>query len=145
MAAMDGFLTTHLIEPVLVPERELVAEFLGRPDDIIDTPTPAQEIIYGPKRRRVPAIWDVDAPMVSGAVANQDAHMQATAAQRPFFFQHIPALMDQCMAEYAELTGRHYSRVEAYRCADADYLISAWGRCACRPKRLPIICARRAS
>ena len=127
MVAMDGFLTTHLIEPVLVPEKELVAEFLGRPDDLIDTPTPAQEIIYGPKRRRVPALWDVDSPVVSGAVANQDAHMQATAAQRPYFFDHIPALLDQSMAEYGELTGRVYNRVEAYRCDDAEYLILGMG------------------
>lgn len=124
---MDGFLTTHLIEPVLVPERELIAEFLGRADDIIDTPTPAQRILYGPKRRRVPAIWDVDNPMVSGAVANQDAHMQATAAQRPYFFQHIPELLERCMAEYAELTGRRYSRLDAYRCDDAEYLILGQG------------------
>jgi pyruvate-ferredoxin/flavodoxin oxidoreductase len=47
--AMDGFLTTHLIEPVLVPEKGLVEEYLGRPDDMIPTPTPAQEIIYGPQ------------------------------------------------------------------------------------------------
>jgi len=124
---MDGFLTTHLIEPVLTPEKGLVVDFLGRPDDLIDTPTPAQEIIYGPKRRRVPAIWDVDSPLVSGGVANQDAHMQATAAQRPYFFQHIPALMDQCMAEFAALTGRRYRRVDAYRCDDADYLILGQG------------------
>jgi pyruvate-ferredoxin/flavodoxin oxidoreductase len=124
---MDGFLTTHLIEPVLVPERGLVEEFLGHPDDLIDTPTPAQTLIYGPKRQRIPALWDVDSPMVSGAVTNQDAHMQATAAQRPYFFDHIPALMDQCMAEYAELTGRKYSRVDAYRCEDADYLILGMG------------------
>ena len=125
--AMDGFLTTHLIEPVLVPEKALVEEFLGHADDLIDTPTPAQEIIYGPQRRRVPALWNVDAPVASGAVANQDAHMQATAAQRPYFFQHIPALMDQCMAEYGELTGRHYSRVDAYRCEDAEYVILGQG------------------
>ncbi len=124
---MDGFLTTHLIEPVLVPEKALIAEYLGRPDDMIPTPTPAQEILYGPMRRRVPAIWDVDSPMVSGAVANQDAHMQATAAQRPYFFQHIPALLDQCMAEYGQLTGRRYSRVDTYRCDDADYIILGMG------------------
>jgi pyruvate-ferredoxin/flavodoxin oxidoreductase len=127
MVAMDGFLTTHLIEPVLVPERELVAEFLGKPDDLIETPTPAQKILYGPRRRRVPALWDVDAPVVSGAVANQDAHMQATAAQRPYFFEHIPALMDQCMAEYGQLTGRRYARIDTYRCDDADYLILGMG------------------
>jgi pyruvate-ferredoxin/flavodoxin oxidoreductase len=125
--AMDGFLTTHLIEPVLVPERELVAEYLGKPDDIIDTPTPAQNIIYGPKRRRVPALWDVDNPVTSGAVANQDAHMQATAAQRPYFFEHIPALFDLCAAEYAGLTGRKYGQVDTYRCDDADYVMLGMG------------------
>ncbi len=127
MMGMDGFLTTHLIEPVLVPERALVEEYLGRPDDLIDTPTPAQEIIYGPKRRRIPELWDVDSPVVSGGVANQDAHMQATAAQRPYFFEHIPAILDQCMAEYGELTGRPYSRVDAYRGDDADYVILGMG------------------
>ena len=45
-------------------------------------------------RRRVPAIWDVDVPVVSGVVQNQDAYMQATAAQRPYFFDHIEALTD---------------------------------------------------
>lgn len=127
IVAMDGFLTTHLIEPVLVPERELVAEYLGRPDDIIDTPTAAQKVIYGPKRRRVPALWDVDSPVISGAVANQDAHMQATAAQRPYFFDHIAEILDRCMAEYTELTGRDYSRVSTYRSDDADYLIVGMG------------------
>ncbi|UCH28401.1 MAG: hypothetical protein JSV06_08960, partial [Myxococcales bacterium] len=34
--AQDGFLTTHLIESMMVPERELIAEYLGQPDDIID-------------------------------------------------------------------------------------------------------------
>ncbi len=37
----DGFLTTHLIEPLQVPERELIAEFLGYPDDEIECPTPS--------------------------------------------------------------------------------------------------------
>ncbi|TXT16190.1 MAG: putative pyruvate-flavodoxin oxidoreductase, partial [bacterium] len=124
---MDGFLTTHLIEPVLVPERELVEEYLGHPDDLIPTPTLAQEMIYGPMRRRVPALWDVDSPVVSGALANQDAHMQGTAAQRPYFFQHIPALLDQCMAEYGELTGRRYGRIDTYLCDDAEYLILGMG------------------
>ncbi|MCX8017189.1 MAG: 2-oxoacid:acceptor oxidoreductase family protein, partial [Rhodocyclaceae bacterium] len=123
----DGFLTTHLIESALLPERELIEEFVGRPDDIIDTPTPAQALLYGPKRRRVPAIWDVDVPLVSGSVQNQDAYMQATAGQRPYFFDHIEEIADACMAEYAALTGRRYARLATYRCADADYLIVGMG------------------
>ena len=127
MVAQDGFLTTHLIEPVLVPERGLVEEFLGHPEDIIDTPTPAQKILYGDKRRRIPATWDVDNPMLSGAVQNQDAYMQAVAAQRPYFFEHIDALADQCMAEYYELTGRRYQRVSGYKTEDAEWIILGQG------------------
>ncbi|MFH0935000.1 MAG: 2-oxoacid:acceptor oxidoreductase family protein, partial [Pseudomonadota bacterium] len=123
----DGFLTTHLIEPVMVPERELVEEYLGLADDIIDTPTPAQKMLYGPKRRRIPAIWDVDNPMQTGVVQNQDAYMQAVAAQRPYFFEHIPALSEQCMDEFFALTGRRYNRVASYRCDDADYIILGMG------------------
>ncbi|MBL8486863.1 MAG: 2-oxoacid:acceptor oxidoreductase family protein [Rhodocyclaceae bacterium] len=127
VVGQDGFLTTHLIESARLPERELVAEYLGKPDDIIDTPTPAQAMLYGPKRRRVPAIWDVDTPLLSGPVQNQDAYMQATAGQRPYFFDHIEEITDACMAEYAELTGRRYQRVSTYRATDADWLIVGMG------------------
>jgi pyruvate-ferredoxin/flavodoxin oxidoreductase len=123
----DGFLTTHVIEPLMVPERELIEELLGRPDDIIDCPTPAQKLVYGEKRRRVPEVWDVDNPMLSGSVQNQDAYMQAVAGQRPYFFQHISAIADGVMDEYYELTGRRYGRVSEYRTEDADYLVLGQG------------------
>jgi len=125
--AQDGFLTTHLIEPLQVPERELIAEFLGRPDDEIECPTPAQKMLFGETRRRVPAIWDVDNPMLSGSVQNQDAFMQTTAAQRPHFFQHITEITDKVMDEFHELTGRRYERVGAYKADKADYLIVGMG------------------
>ena len=127
IVGQDGFLTTHLIESARLPERELVAEFLGRPDDLIDTPTPAQAMLYGPKRRRVPAIWDVDNPMVSGVVQNQDAYMHAVAGQRPYFFDHIDGITEACMTEYAELTGRRYNRISTYRAQDAEYLLVGMG------------------
>ena len=127
IVGQDGFLTTHLIESVYLPERELVAEFLGRPDDLIDTPTPAQIMLYGPKRRRIPAIWDVDNPLASGCVQNQDAYMQAVAGQRPYFFDHIADLFERCAGEYAGLTGREYRRVRSYRVEDADYLLLGMG------------------
>jgi pyruvate-ferredoxin/flavodoxin oxidoreductase len=123
----DGFLTTHLIEPLRVPERELIREYLGRPDDLIETPTPAQRLLYGPRRRRVPAVWDVDNPLLSGPVQNQDSYMQAVAAQRPYFYDHVEELAERCMAEFHALTGRRYRRVAAYRCEDAQWLILGMG------------------
>ena len=127
IVGQDGFLTTHLIESLMIPERELIAEYLGRPDDIIDTPTPAQKIIYGEKRRRIPELWTVDDPVLSGPVQNQDSYMQSVAAQRPYFFDHVKAITEEAFDEFCELTGRRYDRVMTYRTDDADYLIVGQG------------------
>ncbi|HFA49969.1 MAG TPA: pyruvate ferredoxin oxidoreductase [Bacteroidetes bacterium] len=127
IVAQDGFLTTHLIESLVLPERELIKEYLGRPDDIIKTPTAAQKIIYGDTRRRIPELWDVDNPVMAGIVQNQDSYMQSVAAQRPFFFDHIKELTDRAFDEYYKLTGRRYARVMSYKAADADYLILGQG------------------
>ena len=123
----DGFLTTHLIEPLQVPERELIAEFLGYPDDEIECPTPSQEMLYGKTRRRIPMIWDVDNPMQSGTVQNQDAYMQTQAAQRPYFYDHIQEITDKVMDEYYELTGRRYNRIGEFDVDKADYVIVGMG------------------
>ncbi len=127
IVAQDGFLTTHLIESVMLPERDMILEYLGKPDDLIDCPTPAQRIIYGAKRRRIPELWSVDNPVMAGVVQNQDAYMQSVASQRPFFFDHIRELTESSFAEFSRLTGRQYERVETYRCDDADYLILGQG------------------
>ena len=127
IVAQDGFLTTHLIESMVVPERQLIANFLGKPDDIIDTPTPAQRIIFGEQRRRIPELWDVDNPVMAGIVQNQDSYMQSVAAQRPFFFDHIQDITDEAFEKFYELTGRHYARVMTYRCDDAEYVILGQG------------------
>jgi len=125
--AQDGFLTTHLIESLQVPERALIDEYLGGPDDIIDTPTAAQRMIYGEKRRRIPQLWDVDNPVMAGLVQNQDAYMQSVASQRPFFFDHIGELTDQAFDEFYKLTGRRYAKVMTHAAADAEYLIISQG------------------
>jgi len=127
IVAQDGFLTTHLIESLMLPERELIAEYLGKPEDIIPTPTGAQRLIFGETRRRIPELWDVDNPVMAGTVQNQDSYMQSVAAQRPFFFDHIAAFIEQAMDEFYQLTGRRYGRVTTYRVNDADYLIVGQG------------------
>ena len=127
IVGQDGFLTTHLIETLKIPERDLIAEYLGRPEDIIDTPTPAQKIIYGEKRRRIPELWTVDDPMLQGPVQNQDSYMQSVAAQRPYFFDHVQELTEQAFEDFYQLTGRRYERVMNYRTDDADYLIVGQG------------------
>ncbi|MCP4092303.1 MAG: pyruvate ferredoxin oxidoreductase [Planctomycetes bacterium] len=127
ICAQDGFLTSHSIESSTFPERELIPEYLGDPSDIIDSPTPAQRMVFGEKRRRIPELYDLDYPAMLGVVQNQDSYMQGVAAQRPFYFEHIPALTDQAMNEFAALTGRQYERVMGYRLDDAEYVIAGQG------------------
>ena len=127
ICAMDGFLTSHVIETLMLPERELVARFLGSPDDVIESPTPAQRMLFGETRRRIPELFDFDNPAQLGTVQNQDAYAQGVAAQRPFFFDHIEALADQAMEEYYQLTGRRFHRATGYRTDGAEAVFVAQG------------------
>ena len=86
--------------PVLVIE----VEFLGRPDDIIETPTEAQKIIYGETRRRIPELWDVDNPLMAGIVQNQDSYMNGKIAQRAYN-DKTPGAFQEAMDEFENIGG----------------------------------------
>lgn len=47
----DGFATSHVMSEVLLPEPELLKEYLGDPAGRIPSPTVAQEILFGAKGR----------------------------------------------------------------------------------------------
>ena len=127
IVAQDGFLTSHVIETVRLPERALIKEFLGSPSDRIASPTPAQRLVFGDMRRRIPESFDFDYPAMLGVVQNQDSYAQGVAAQRPFYFDHIAELTDRAFDEYATLTGRRYARATGYRTEDAEWLIVGQG------------------
>ncbi len=60
LVAQDGYLTSQVIEPLRLPERSLVEEYLGDPADRIECPTKAQRLVVGETRRRSPATFDLD-------------------------------------------------------------------------------------
>jgi pyruvate-ferredoxin/flavodoxin oxidoreductase len=127
IVAQDGFLTSHVIESMRLPERELVKAYLGDPSDVIDSPTPAQRLVFGDRRRRIPEMFDVDHPAMLGVVQNQDSYAQGVAAQRPFYFDHVADLTDRAFEEFSALTGRRYARAMAYRLEDATWVIAGQG------------------
>ncbi|MFQ5457147.1 MAG: 2-oxoacid:acceptor oxidoreductase family protein [Myxococcota bacterium] len=127
ICAQDGFLTSHVIESLRLPEPELVRTYLGDPADLIPSPTPAQKMVFGDTRRRIPEMFDLDYPAMLGVVQNQDSYAQGVAAQRPFYFDHIVALTDRALDEYAALTGRRYARASGYRLEDAEYVLVGQG------------------
>lgn len=127
MNIQDGMLTTHSERTYLSPEAELLREYLGAPDDIIDCPTDAQKELFGPKRRRVPEMMDLKNPILLGPVQNQEHHMNGVVARRNNFNEPILGFIEQAMKEFGDLTGRRYGLITQYRCDDAETVFVSLG------------------
>ena len=130
MNVQDGFLTTHLERTFYKHESELIREFLGAPDDIVDSPTEAQRVLFGPKRRRVPKMYDLANPVLLGPVQNQEHYMQGVAARRNNFIEPILQYLEEAHEEFGRLTGRHYGLLSEYRTEDAETVFIALGSAA---------------
>ena len=127
MNIQDGMLTTHSERTYLVPEAELLREYLGAPDELIDCPTPAQRELFGPQRRRVPEMMDLKNPLLLGPVQNQEHHMNGVVARRNNFNEPILGFIEAAYEEFGQLTGRKYGVLSEFRCADADTVFVSLG------------------
>ncbi len=125
--AMDGFLTTHLERTFLEPEAALIREFLGKPEDMIDTPSEGQKVLFGTKRRRVPKMIDLENPVLLGPVQNQEHYMNGVAARRNNFSEYILPVLEKTYEEFYGLTGRSYGLISEYNTENADTVFIALG------------------
>ena len=108
MNVQDGFLTTHTVESVLLPELELLKEYIGKPED------------------RIRNLFTPYDPIMSGTVQNQDSYMKGKIAQRTYYAEMASALQN-AMDEWHKQTGRRYDLVEPYRMEDAEYALVGMG------------------
>src|SRR3972149_7044999 len=74
LVCQDGFLTTHTLENVLLPEDELLRTFVGDP------------------RERLRDWFDPARALMTGVVQNQDSYMKGRIAQRGFTDRLAPVL-----------------------------------------------------
>jgi pyruvate-ferredoxin/flavodoxin oxidoreductase len=130
MNVMDGFLTSHLERTFYKHESELIRQYLGRPEDIIDCPTESQRVLFGPKRRRIPRMIDLTNPVLLGPVQNQEHYMQGVVARRNNFTEPILQFFEDAYRDFAELTGRDYGLVSQYKTDDADTVFVSLGSAA---------------
>ncbi|MEZ5031633.1 MAG: 4Fe-4S binding protein [Saprospiraceae bacterium] len=70
-------------EEARVNMNELCA-WLGMPDEIIPSPDPAQEIVYGPRRRRIPNQFSFDQPVTRYASASWRDGVRSSLARSVF-------------------------------------------------------------
>jgi len=120
----DGFLTTHTLENVRLPEDELLREFVGDPRD------------------RIATLFEPATALMTGVVENQDSYMKGRIAQRAFYASLV-ATLDRAMSDWTALTGRPYGRIDAYRCDDADEILVAMGTIADTARAVVDVLRRR--
>ncbi|HLY42593.1 MAG TPA: 2-oxoacid:acceptor oxidoreductase family protein [Terracidiphilus sp.] len=130
MNIMDGFLTSHLERTFYKHESDLIREYLGAPDDIIECPTEAQRVLFGPTRRRVPKMIDLTNPIMMGPVQNQEHYMQGVVARRNNFAEPILKFLEDAYEDFAKLTGRYYGLVSEYKTSDTDTVFVSLGSAA---------------
>jgi pyruvate-ferredoxin/flavodoxin oxidoreductase len=130
MNIMDGFLTSHLERTFYKHESELIREYLGAPDDIIECPTEAQRTLFGATRRRVPKMMDLTNPVLLGPVQNQEHYMNGIVARRNNFSEPILQFLEEAYKDFAELTGRKYGLISEYKTEDAETVFVSLGSAA---------------
>jgi pyruvate-ferredoxin/flavodoxin oxidoreductase len=106
----DGFLTTHTIESLRLPEPELMKQFVGDPN----------------AEHRLRNLMDPAHPIMSGVVQNQDSYMKGKIAQR-FFCDRIAGITRRVMDEFYGLSGRRYAMINGFQLEDAEYGIVGLG------------------
>ncbi|MBW9222499.1 pyruvate ferredoxin oxidoreductase [Methanothermococcus sp. SCGC AD-155-C09] len=109
MVNIDGFILTHTVEPVAIPDEEKVREYLG---------------IYEPKH----AYLDPDRPITQGPVGVPECYME-TRKDLNDAIEGSREVIKRVNEEYYKLFNRKYGNglVEGYNLEDADTVLVAMG------------------
>ncbi|MHC5023588.1 MAG: hypothetical protein ACYTGG_06710, partial [Planctomycetota bacterium] len=124
---MDSEQTALAIQDVCLPEPELIREFLGDPSMPMETPTDAQRMLFGPTRRRVPRLFDLERPLLHGPWEGPESWALGAIGQQPYFGTHVATLLDEAFGAFAGLTGRRYDSAQAEAVDGADCILVAQG------------------
>ncbi len=106
----DGFRTSHEIAKIQLLDDNVLRALID--DDLIAA-----------NRRRA---LSPDYPVIRGTAHNPDTFFQARETVNPFY-EACPAIVQQAMDKFAQITGRQYHLYEYYGAADADRVIVIMG------------------
>jgi len=127
LVAMDGEQTALAVQEVHLPQPDLIRQFLGDPAEQITAPTPAQKMLFGDTRRRVPRWYDPDRPIMHGAMQGPDSWALGAVAKHPYFNHHLSAILEESFALLSKQTGRILQSVSSYKTDNAKMVLVAQG------------------
>ena len=125
IVAQDGFLTTHTLENVRLPEDELLRTFVGDPHD------------------RIRDLFDPAEALMTGVVQNQDSYMKGRIGQRAYT-DRFPAELAAAMAEWSAPDRPAVRRSTPTAARTRRRSSSRWGRSPTRRSPSSTTCGRRA-
>lgn len=107
---LDAFILSHTVEPVELPDQEVVDQFL-----------PERRQPYTIKSGDSLIMGNVPSDLLTNSRMRWGVHLGLKNAEE---------VIDMADREWGRLTGRHYGGlIDCYRCEDADYLfvgVGAW-------------------
>ncbi len=106
MLHLDGFHLSHMIEPILIEDKEKVDKFLPKND--------------------YPLPLDPEKPVSMGTFAPPVIYSEAKKAQE-INLEKSRDVVIECWKEFAGIFGRQYKPVESYRSQDAEVLLMTMG------------------
>ena len=119
LVAVDRAAVADAVQDVLLPD----AEILGDVEDVIPTPTPAQELLFGEERRRLPRFFALDRPVLHGSAGAG----LAAASGRAFFPSHVPELLQESLDHVVAHTRRTIVPLTGNITGSIDFMIVARG------------------
>ncbi|MFQ5469358.1 MAG: pyruvate:ferredoxin (flavodoxin) oxidoreductase [Gammaproteobacteria bacterium] len=109
----DGFRTSHEINKI-----ELIS------DDVIRAMID-DDLVYEHRKRAL----NPDNPFIRGTAQNPDVYFQGRESANPFY-NKVPEIIEETMAELASMTGRQYRLFDYYGAEDAEHVIVVMGSAA---------------
>jgi pyruvate ferredoxin oxidoreductase alpha subunit len=103
---MDGFILSHVIEPIELIGQEKIDQFLPP---------------YQPLHSLHP-----DKPVTMGAFALPSIFAEAKMAQEVALRSSVPKILETWKA-FGDMTGRYYNPIETYKAEDADTILITMG------------------
>lgn len=114
-------------EVVAVTKKQLT-NFLGNADDLVESPTPSQKMIFGPQRRRIPQWFNYDYPAQLGARKDEKSLSLESAANQAYFSGHLKEIISDCFEEFENTAGRKHDFYNTYQAEESSYLLITTGQ-----------------
>ncbi len=123
---MDEQSTTGA-QAVSFPSVEMVQQFVGFKSDSIESITPAQEMVFGQQRQRVPVWHDLDRPVLHGVLLSNQEYAYGKAANDLYFSEGVIDIVHTAFSTFKKLSGRDYQPFSVHGLDKADKIILAQG------------------